>query len=98
MVSSMQGGMAIEDVARENPDAILKDPIDIEVGLTDKQCLSMANKLGMVGKSVDQVNDSDYYFTFIYSAFKWHEKRLINDYHQYISFICFNKTSRSTYL
>lgn len=54
MVSSMQGGMAIEDVAKEHPEAILKDPIDIDVGLTNEQCMSMAQKLGMVGKSVDQ--------------------------------------------
>lgn len=60
MVSSMQGGMAIEDVAKEHPEAILKDPIDIDVGLTNEQCMSMAQKLGMVGKSVDQVNESSY--------------------------------------
>merc|ERR1712142_407763 len=54
MVSSMQGGMAIEDVARDNPDAILKDPIDIELGVTDERCIKMAKQLGMVGKSVDE--------------------------------------------
>ncbi|GAB1600416.1 succinate--CoA ligase [ADP-forming] subunit beta, mitochondrial-like [Argonauta hians] len=57
MVSSMQGGMAIEDVARDNPEAILKEPIDINTGLTKEQCLEMAKKLGMAGKSVDQVVD-----------------------------------------
>ncbi|CAI9720093.1 succinate--CoA ligase ADP-forming subunit beta, mitochondrial [Octopus vulgaris] len=57
MVSSMQGGMAIEDVARDNPDAIIKEPIDINTGLTKEQCLEMAKKLGMAGKSIEQVVD-----------------------------------------
>ena len=32
MIVSTQGGMNIEDVARENPDAIIKVPVDINAG------------------------------------------------------------------
>ena len=32
IVASSQGGMNIEDVARDSPDALHKDPIDITTG------------------------------------------------------------------
>lgn len=38
--------MNIEDVAAENPDAILKIPIDIVEGLSEAKALAVAEKLG----------------------------------------------------
>ena len=32
MIVSTEGGMNIEDVARDNPDAIVKIPVDINAG------------------------------------------------------------------
>ena len=32
MVASSEGGMNIEDVAKKNPDSIIKDPVDITTG------------------------------------------------------------------
>ncbi len=32
LIASAQGGMNIEDVAAENPDAIIKEPVDIGTG------------------------------------------------------------------
>ena len=32
MIVSTQGGMNIEEVAKENPDAIVKIPVDIDTG------------------------------------------------------------------
>lgn len=46
IIASSQGGVNIEDVAAENPDAILKIPIDIIEGLTPAKALEVAQKLG----------------------------------------------------
>jgi len=48
MVSS-EGGTEIEEVAEENPDAILKAHIDPATGLGDWQCRQLAFKLGLTG-------------------------------------------------
>ncbi|RWS26999.1 succinyl-CoA ligase [ADP-forming] subunit beta-like protein [Leptotrombidium deliense] len=46
MIASSQGGMNIEEVAKENPDAIVTEPIDIIEGVKDEQVLRIAKKLG----------------------------------------------------
>ena len=46
LVTSAQGGMSIEDVAKENPDAIITTPIDFEKGLSLEEGLALAKKLG----------------------------------------------------
>lgn len=51
IIASSQGGVNIEDVAAENPDAILKIPIDIMEGLTAKKALDVANQLGFGDRS-----------------------------------------------
>lgn len=55
MVGSSQGGMSIEDVAQENPTAILKEPVDIFAGLTRQQAVSMAGEMGFSPACIDQV-------------------------------------------
>ena len=47
MMCSESGGMSIEDVAAENPDAILKEYIDPAIGLADFQAVRMAYALHM---------------------------------------------------
>ena len=42
LIASAQGGMNIEDVAAENPDAIIKEPVDIQQGML---LLSTGSKL-----------------------------------------------------
>ncbi|GAU89642.1 hypothetical protein RvY_02171 [Ramazzottius varieornatus] len=42
MIGSSQGGMNIEDVARDSPDAIKTLPINIEKGVTREECLEFA--------------------------------------------------------
>ena len=44
-----EGGTEIEEVAEENPDAILKAHIDASTGLGDWQCRQLAFKLGLSG-------------------------------------------------
>jgi len=46
LVASAEGGMSIEDVARENPDAIITMPIDIHGGLSMEAALDFAKKVG----------------------------------------------------
>ncbi|KAJ1520656.1 hypothetical protein ONE63_003761 [Megalurothrips usitatus] len=47
VIASSQGGVNIEDVAAENPDAILYEPIDVVQGLTKEQALKVADKVGL---------------------------------------------------
>lgn len=47
IIASSQGGVNIEDVAAENPDAILYEPIDIKTGLTEDQAKKIAKALGL---------------------------------------------------
>jgi succinyl-CoA synthetase beta subunit len=49
LMVSAEGGTEIEEVAEENPDAILKAHIDPAVGLGDWQCRQLAFKLGLSG-------------------------------------------------
>lgn len=51
IIASSQGGVNIEDVAAENPDAILKVPIDIVEGLSEAKALDVAQKLGFADRS-----------------------------------------------
>jgi len=46
LVASAAGGMNIEEVAMENPDAIVKHHIDMNVGITDEKAAEIAAKVG----------------------------------------------------
>ena len=50
-MASSQGGMDIEAVAANTPDAIVTTPIDITVGLTNDTALDIAGKIGFEGDS-----------------------------------------------
>ncbi len=54
LIASAEGGVEIEKVAEENPDAILKQPIDPLMGLQPHQARKMAFDLGLKGKQVGQ--------------------------------------------
>ncbi|XP_056632068.1 succinate--CoA ligase [ADP-forming] subunit beta, mitochondrial-like isoform X2 [Diorhabda carinulata] len=47
IIASSQGGVNIEEVAAENPDAILYEPIDVMKGLTKEQAEKVAVKVGL---------------------------------------------------
>lgn len=47
IIASSQGGVNIEDVAAENPDAITYEPIDIKEGITQEQICRVINKIGL---------------------------------------------------
>uniref|UniRef100_A0A3Q3JGP9 Succinate--CoA ligase [ADP-forming] subunit beta, mitochondrial n=1 Tax=Monopterus albus TaxID=43700 RepID=A0A3Q3JGP9_MONAL len=46
LIGSSHGGVNIEDVAAENPDAIVKEPIDIVGGIEMEQAVKVAEKMG----------------------------------------------------
>lgn len=41
LIGSSQGGVNIEDVAAENPDAIVKEPVDIVEGIKKEQAVKV---------------------------------------------------------
>jgi len=57
VVASASGGMDIEAVAEETPDAIIRIPVDINKGISKQQCEAIADKLGFVGKNRAQAVD-----------------------------------------
>ncbi|MFG0247534.1 MAG: ADP-forming succinate--CoA ligase subunit beta [Phycisphaeraceae bacterium JB051] len=54
LIASSEGGVEIEQVAADNPSAILREPIDPAMGLQPYQATKIAYKLGFVGKQVRQ--------------------------------------------
>ena len=54
MIASAEGGVEIEKVAEENPDAILKEPIHPLMGLQPHQARRVAFDLGFTGRQVNQ--------------------------------------------
>ncbi|CAG8585835.1 5816_t:CDS:2, partial [Scutellospora calospora] len=57
IVASSQGGVDIESVAAETPEAILTLPVDIEEGLKKEDALSLVEKLGFSPKVRDEAAD-----------------------------------------
>ena len=54
LIASSEGGVEIETVAEENPDAILKTPIDPLAGLEAFQARDIATQLGFTGRQIGQ--------------------------------------------
>jgi len=55
VVASAKGGVTIEDIAEEDPSAIIKEPIDIMTGLKPGQAMSIAKKMNF---SCDKATES----------------------------------------
>lgn len=47
LIASSQGGVNIEDVAKETPEAIIYEPIDINKGLSKEQAMKVAKTVGL---------------------------------------------------
>jgi len=52
LIASSEGGMAIEDVARESPEKIHREPIDGGYGLHTFQAVKLAYRLGLEGAAI----------------------------------------------
>ncbi|KAJ9064659.1 succinate--CoA ligase beta chain [Entomophthora muscae] len=58
LVASSQGGMDIEAVAEENPEAILKHNVDIFKGLAREDAVALAQKVGFSPSCVEEAADT----------------------------------------
>lgn len=58
IVSSSQGGVDIEGVAKDTPDAIITTYIDIKEGVTDDIARTIATKLGFSEQCVEDAKDT----------------------------------------
>ncbi|KAI9314407.1 hypothetical protein BX666DRAFT_1879475 [Dichotomocladium elegans] len=58
VVASSEGGVDIETVAKENPDAIVTMPVDIKVGLTSEQAKELAQRVGFSPVAVDKAAET----------------------------------------
>ncbi len=58
IVASSQGGMDIETVAKENPEAIITKPINIHTGVTDDLARSIAQELGFSDQCTEDAKDT----------------------------------------
>ncbi len=65
-MASQAGGMEIEEVAHENPDAIFKEVIEPAIGLAPYQARRLAFKLGLEGP---QIAEAVRFMTGMYKAF-----------------------------
>src|SRR5258708_26121583 len=66
-MASVAGGMEIEQVAEENPDAILKEYVTPGVGLGAFQARKLAFKLGL---KPSQINQAVQFMSGLYKAFE----------------------------
>ena len=55
IITSTQGGTNIEEIAAENPDAIIHHPIDIVTGLERQDALQIAGRLGFRNEALQEV-------------------------------------------
>lgn len=58
IVASSQGGMDIETVAKETPDAIITTPIDINEGVTDEIGRNIATELGFSEQCIEDAKNT----------------------------------------
>ena len=58
IVASSQGGMDIETVAKESPEAIITTHIDIHKGVTDDMARNIATELGFSEQCIEDAKDT----------------------------------------
>lgn len=68
LVTSSQGGMNIEDVAHDTPEAIITTPLDFDKGITQEQAVDLAKKLGF--KEGDAQKNAADVFGKLYTIFR----------------------------
>ncbi len=52
VIASASGGMNIEEVAKTNPEKVIREAVDPAVGLMSFQCRKIAAKIGLTGKQI----------------------------------------------
>ena len=56
LIASASGGMDIEEVAKTEPDKVIREKVDPAVGLRDFQCRKVAAKIGLKGKMIHKAS------------------------------------------
>nr|XP_021531883.1 LOW QUALITY PROTEIN: succinate--CoA ligase [ADP-forming] subunit beta, mitochondrial [Aotus nancymaae] len=74
LIGSSHGGVNIEDVAAETPEAIIKEPIDIVEGIKKEQALRLAQKMGFPPNIVDSAAEN---MVKLYSLFLKYDATMI---------------------
>jgi succinyl-CoA synthetase beta subunit/malate-CoA ligase subunit beta len=54
VIASASGGMNIEEVAKTDPDRVIREAVDPAIGLADFQCRKIAAKIGLQGKQIGE--------------------------------------------
>ncbi len=54
IIASASGGMDIEEVARTDPEKVVREPVDPSIGLPDFQCRKIAARIGLTGPLMPQ--------------------------------------------
>jgi succinyl-CoA synthetase beta subunit len=56
MIASASGGMNIEEVAKTDPDRVIREAVDPAIGLAGFQCRKIAAKIGLRGKQISEAS------------------------------------------
>ena len=54
VIASASGGMNIEDVAKTDPDRVIREPVDPAIGLAGFQCRKIAARIGLRGRQISE--------------------------------------------
>ena len=55
VIASASGGMNIEEVAKTDPDRVVREPVDPAIGLAGFQCRKIAARIGLRGRQISEV-------------------------------------------
>jgi succinyl-CoA synthetase beta subunit/malate-CoA ligase subunit beta len=67
VIASASGGMNIEEVAKTDPDRVIREPVDPAIGLAGFQCRKIAARIGLRGK---QINEAAKLMQALYKCFR----------------------------
>ena len=56
VIASASGGMNIEEVAKTDPDRVVREAVDPAIGLASFQCRKIAAKIGLRGKQISEAS------------------------------------------
>lgn len=56
MIASASGGMNIEEVAKTDPDRVIREAVDPAIGLAGFQCRKIAARIGLRGKQISEAS------------------------------------------
>ena len=54
VIASASGGMNIEEVAKTDPDRVIREPVDPAIGLAGFQCRKIAARIGLRGRQISE--------------------------------------------